>query len=238
MPQVGIVADVHGNFTALSQVMARHPEVPAWLCVGDVASATGAYPAPAAPFWFVKGNNEDFARLEAFRTGAERVPHLHYIPNGTAAQAGPLRVAGLGGTFAPTWYETPAAALPSRPKRGAPGALATDDKRRHFVREEVEACAALGAVDVLLTHEGPDPFWVTLPARGGRARRNVGKPAITELVTRLRPRLHLFGHHHVAATLDVHGIPSRCVDRVNRGYLLLDVATLAVEARATGEDLQ
>ena len=31
--------------------------------------------------------NEDFARLEAFRAGLERVPHLHYIPNGTAVDA-------------------------------------------------------------------------------------------------------------------------------------------------------
>jgi hypothetical protein len=228
VPQVGVVADVHGNFAALAQVMARHPDVLGWLCVGDVASRTGAYPSPAAPFWFIKGNNEDFARLEAFRAGVDRVPHLHYIPNGTAADAGPLRVAGLGGTFAPTWYETPAASLPSsRPK---------DDKRRHFVREEVEACAALGPVDVLLTHEGPDPFWVTLPAPGGRARRNVGKRPVTELLTRLRPRLHLFGHHHVAAVLDIGGIPSRCVDRVNRSYLLLDTATLAVDERVTEED--
>jgi len=36
-----------------------------------------------------------------------------------------VRVAGLGGTFAPTWFETPAAKLPHlRP---------SDDKRRHFV---------------------------------------------------------------------------------------------------------
>jgi hypothetical protein len=228
LAQVGVVADVHGNFGALARVMGRHPAVAVWLCVGDVASRNGTYPSPTAPFWFVKGNNEDFARLEAFRAGAERVPHLHYIPNGTAAQAGPLRVAGLGGTFAPTWYDTPAAALPS--------ARPSDDKRRHFVREEVDACAALGRVDVLLTHEGPDPFWVTLPARGGVARRDVGKRVITDLLVRLRPRLHLFGHHHVAATLDVGGIPSHCVDRVNRAYLLLDADTLAVDARATEED--
>jgi hypothetical protein len=244
LAQVGVVADVHGNFVALAQVMARHPEVRAWLCVGDVASRTGAYPTPASPLYFVKGNNEDFARLEAFQAGRDHVDHLHYIPNGTARQVGPLRVAGLGGTYAPTWYDTPAAALPSaRPKRRAPGAPAgtlgsTDDKRRHFVREEVEAAAALGPVDVLLTHEGPDPFWVTLPAAAGRARRNVGKRVITELLTRLRPRLHLFGHHHVAATLDVDGIPSHCVDRVNRAYLLLDVATLSIEARATEEDVR
>ena len=53
-------------------------------------------------FW-IKGNNEDFDRIAEWATGRALVPNLHYIPNGTAVKVGPLRVAGLGGTFAPTW---------------------------------------------------------------------------------------------------------------------------------------
>src|SRR5437870_6984533 len=101
--------------------MTRHPEVPLWICVGDVASRTGAYPTPPAPLYWIKGNNEDFDRVAAFAAGAESIPNLHYIPNGTAVRVGPLNVAGLGGTFAPTWFETPAAKLPSK---------RNDDKRR------------------------------------------------------------------------------------------------------------
>jgi Icc-related predicted phosphoesterase len=225
----GIVGDIHGNFTALDRVLERHPEIPFWLCVGDIASATGAYPKPAAPVYWIKGNNEAFDRIEAFKAGTDAIANLHYIPNGTAVTVGGLTVAGVGGTFAPTWYETRAADLPHKPK---------DDKRRHFVREEIDACKTLGHVDVLLTHEAPKPFWVDLPsstALSRKWRRDVGKAAVAELADALQPRLHCFGHHHVHASMTRAGIPTVCVDRINRGYLLVDSATFTWEARATGD---
>jgi Icc-related predicted phosphoesterase len=225
----GVVADIHGNFKALDRILKRHPEVPFWLCVGDVASVTGAYPTPPAPLYWIKGNNEEFDRVAAFAAGRESVHNLHYMPNGVLQRVGPLRVAGVGGTFAPTWYDTPAAELPRKGK---------DDKRRHFVRDEIEACKALGPVDVLLTHEAPKPFWIDLPsstAPAKRWRRDVGKSVITELADAVQPRLHVFGHHHVQASFDRAGIPTVCVDRVNRGYLLVDAKSFAWEAHATGE---
>ncbi|HUE86601.1 MAG TPA: metallophosphoesterase [Vicinamibacterales bacterium] len=221
----GVVGDLHGNFSALDRILRRHPEVPFWLCVGDVASVTGAYPAPAAPLYWIKGNNEAFDRVEAFRDGTETIPNLHYIPNGARLQVGPITVAGVGGTFAPTWYDTPEAGLSRTPK---------DDKRRHFVREQVEACKALGGADVLLTHEAPTPFWVTLPSSttpSKKWRRDVGKAPIAEVADALQPRLHCFGHHHLYATFTRRGIPTVCVDRVNRGYLLVDAASFAWEVR-------
>jgi Icc-related predicted phosphoesterase len=223
----GILGDIHGNFTALDRILRRHPEIPFWLCVGDVASVSGTYPTPIAPIYWIKGNNEAFDRVEAFLAGTETIENLYYLPNGTSLQIGAITVAGVGGTFAPTWYDTPAAELPRNPK---------DDKRRHFVREEVVAGKALGHVDVLLTHEAPKPFWVTLPsstAPSKRWRRDVGKAAIAELADALEPRLHCFGHHHVAADYERNGIPTVCVDRVNRGYLLVDSASFAWEAHAT-----
>jgi Icc-related predicted phosphoesterase len=219
--QFGIIGDIHGNFDALNRILTRHPEIPFWLCVGDVASITGAYPEPAAPLYFIQGNNEAFDRLTAFRAGAESVPNLHFIPNGTAVTVGDLRVAGVGGTFAPTWYDSPVAALPVKSR---------DDKRRHFVREEVEAAMRLRHIDVLLTHEAPKPFWIDLPSSSSptrKWRRDVGKDVITGLADALAPRLHCFGHHHVHAAMDRAGIPTVCADRVNRTYLLVDEKTLA-----------
>jgi uncharacterized protein len=223
----GVLGDVHGNFSALARVLARHSEIPFWLCVGDLASANGSYPEPSAPLYWIKGNNEAFDRVEAFRDGIETIANLHYIANGLRVRVGPITVAGVGGTFAPTWYETPAAELPRNPK---------DDKRRHFVREEVESCKSLGPVDVLLTHEAPTPFWVTLPSSrtpSKKWRRDVGKAAIAEVADALRPRLHCFGHHHVSAEFERNGIPTVCVDRVNRGYVLVDAASFTWETHAT-----
>ena len=56
-------------------------------------------------------------------------PTLHYLPNGGPHMVGPWRVAALGGTFAPSWYNTPAAALPpskgrKRPRRRSSSARA------------------------------------------------------------------------------------------------------------------
>jgi Icc-related predicted phosphoesterase len=215
---VGVVADIHGNFEAMTQAMERHPEVPFWLCVGDLANRAGEYPEPVAPLYWIKGNNENFDRIAAWESGAGAAPqgNLHFIRNGTAVEAGPLRVAGLGGTFAPTWFDTPAAKLPHTPR---------DDKRRHFVKEEVEACARLENVDILMTHEGPRPLILMDEKR----RLDAGKPAINAVLKAMKPRLHLFGHHHRFIEADREGVRSVCVDRVNRSYLLVDATTLRYE---------
>jgi Icc-related predicted phosphoesterase len=202
--------------------MERHPDVPFWLCVGDLASRTGAYPEPPVPLYWIKGNNEDFDRIAAWTSGEPAPRNLHLIPNGTAVTVGPLRVAGLGGTFAPTWFDTPAARLPHTPR---------DDKRRHFVREEAEACTRIGHVDVLMTHEAARPFVVVTEPRGAAAARRLdaGKRAINDVLAAVKPRLHLCGHHHRFIESDREGIRSVCIDRVNRSYLLIDCATLAYE---------
>jgi Icc-related predicted phosphoesterase len=216
---VGALADIHGNFDAMRRAMDRHPDVPFWLCVGDVASRSGAYPEPPAPVYWIKGNNENFDRIAEWEAERDQVTNLHYIPNGTARSVGGLTVAGLGGTYAPTWFETRAANLPHRP---------SDDKRRHFVREEVEACKRLSGVDVLMTHEAARPFIIVdEPGEGSRPRRrDAGKPAINDVLATMKPRLHLCGHHHRFVETVREGVPSVCIDRINRSYLLIDAETL------------
>ena len=223
---VGAVADIHGNFEALTQAMERHPDVPYWICVGDLASRSGAYPTPPRPLFWIKGNNEDFDRIAAWEAGEPQPRNLHYIRNGTAVDVAPLRVAGLGGTYAPTWFDTPAAALP--PGRQGATFEKRDDKRRHFVREEAEACKQLAPIDVLMTHEAARPFIVVdEPSPGRKPRRHdAGKPAINDVLAALRPRLHLCGHHHRFSETTREGVPSVCLDRVNRSYLLIDAETL------------
>jgi Icc-related predicted phosphoesterase len=216
--RIGAVADIHGNFDALAQAMTRHPDVPWWVCVGDLASHNGSYPGVPAPLYWIKGNNEDFDRIAAWM-GGEPSGNLHFISNGTATAVGPLTVAGLGGTYAPTWYETPAAQLPWTPK---------DDKRRHFVREEVAQCKELRGVDILMTHEAPRPFIVVpeaVPGKPGR-RLDAGKSPINDVLATLKPRLHLCGHHHRFVEGVREGVRSVCLDRISRSYLLIDADTL------------
>jgi uncharacterized protein len=149
-------------------------------------------------------------------------PNLHYIPNGIEMDIDGLRVAGVGGTFAPTWYDKPASELVKKGKlrgAGAPGRI--DDKRRHFVREEVEKVKAMRGLDVLLTHEAPRPFRV-----GGH---DAGKTPVNEMLASAKPRLHLFGHHHRFVEMTASGVRSVCLDLVSRSYLLINRQTLDYE---------
>ena len=194
--------------------MRQHPDVPFWLCVGDLADADGRYEAVQAPLYWIKGNNEDFDAIAggAFPSG------LCHLPNAQEVDVGGIRVAGLGGTLAPTWYETPAGDLP-HPRKGTARATELADKRRHFVREEVEACKRMRGIDVFLTHEAARPY------RAGRGN-DAGKIPINEVLGSMQPRLHLFGHHHRFTEQEREGVPSVGLDLVSESYLLIDAWTL------------
>src|SRR5262249_49592491 len=150
---------------------------------------------------------------------------LHHIPNGGVVSPD-IRVAGLGGTFAPTWYETPAADLP-HPRKGSAKATELADKRRHFVREEVEACTRVRDVDVFMSHEAAKPF---RPYPGGRGP-DAGKAQINEILAAMQPRLHLFGHHHRFSDDLREGVRSVGLDLVTHSYLLIDAVSLDIQLR-------
>lgn len=218
---IGALGDIHGAFDAAQTIMKRHADVPLWVSVGDVASDDGAYFEPAAPLYWIKGNNEDFDVVAAAIAGRELFPTLHYLQNGGPHQVGALRVAALGGTFAPSWYNTPAAQLPpSRGRRASAGPLklgkSRDDKRRHFVREEVLVCKGLKGIDVLLTHEAPRPFYPL------GHRIDAGKTVLNDVLAAMKPRLHVFGHHHEFSDSVRQGVRSIGLDVVTRSYLLVD----------------
>jgi hypothetical protein len=73
-------------------------------------------------------------------------------------------------------------------------------------------------VDVLLTHEAARPFRI--------GRVDAGKTPINEVLAAMRPRLHLFGHHHRFSEQERQGVPSVGLDLASRSYLLVDAGTL------------
>jgi calcineurin-like phosphoesterase family protein len=226
--QIGALGDIHGEFETVQTIMARHADVLLWVSVGDVASNEGEYFEPVAPMYFIKGNNEDFDVLAGAADAQALAPTLHYLRNGGPHVVGPWRIAALGGTFAPSWYNTPPTALPpSRGRKGSGPLLklgkSRDDKRRHFVRDEVLACKALANIDVFMTHEAPRPFY---PA--GR-RIDAGKTVLNDVLAALKPRLHLFGHHHEFTDSVRQGVRSIGLDVVTKSYLLIDPATFKTD---------
>jgi Icc-related predicted phosphoesterase len=217
---IGALGDIHGDFESARRIMQQHADIQVWLCVGDLPGDDGRYWPVSSPLYFIKGNNENF---DALATG--QLPlNLHFIPNATRVELGGLSIVGLGGTFAPTWYETASSALP-HPKKGSARATELADKRRHFVREEVEACTAMRDVDILLTHEAPKPF---RPDPGGRGP-DAGKVQINQILAGMQPRLHLFGHHHRYTDNACEGVRSVGLDLVSRSFVLIGVGTLSLE---------
>ncbi|MFB6077587.1 MAG: metallophosphoesterase [Halarchaeum sp.] len=128
--------------------------------------------------YFVAGNNEDFDVIDALRNGrveSSDVENAHLLAS-TAVTVDGVRVAGLSGNYAPTRYENARGELDA-------------ERRRHFVREDVESAKALGDADVLLLHEAPHGTPV-------EEDYDVGCQYVDELVDALAPSLCLVGHHH------------------------------------------
>ena len=215
----GAIGDIHGDFASVRRIMGRHPDVPFWISVGDLADDQGRYEDVPAPLHWIKGNNENFDVIASGDLPAS----LRLIENGRERAIEDVRVAGLGGTFAPSWYATPAADLP-HPVKGTEKATALADKRRHFVKEEVVRCQAMTDIDIFMSHEAARPYRV----RGGTGP-DAGKTPISEVLASMQPKLHLFGHHHEFSEQMRQNVKSVGLDLVSRSYLLIDSTSLRYE---------
>jgi Icc-related predicted phosphoesterase len=167
------------------------------------------------PTYFIGGNNEDFDVIDALRHGrvdSSRVANA-FLLAGEAVEIDGLRVAGLSGNYAPTQYE--------RPRPNLHG-----ERRRHFVREDVEAAKQLEDVDVLLTHEAPHGLPVS-------ESYDVGCDYIDELLEAVEPRLCIIGHHHEHAETTIGETQVVSIAPVWERYYHLDPATLELTSYAT-----
>ena len=88
---------------------------------------------------------------------------------------------------------------------------------------------ALRGVDVFMSHEAPRPFRAFPGGRGPDA----GKAQINEVLAAMRPRLHLFGHHHRFSDEVREGVRSVGLDLVIRSYLLVDAVSLEIDLKQT-----
>ncbi|MSP55068.1 MAG: hypothetical protein EXR69_05610 [Myxococcales bacterium] len=164
---------------------------------GDFATWRAAQRAVPRETTFIAGNHEDFDFLAAHEQ-REVLPGLRYLPSGASLViAGGLRVAGIGGCYGPSDYEVPTRKL----EGGA---------RRHYTREQAARVGRDGRVDVLLLHDAPAGarFGKRLPS--GVVQPYVSQSAgLGEAVTRARPAICFFGHHHQRVDHDVAGV--RCI---------------------------
>lgn len=131
--------------------------------------------ALARPILVVSGNHEDHDWLETRHhdSGGDPVVPLdsfgifEHVADGAVLDLGEVTIGFLGRIDAP--------GMPYDFDRDALGRMMS---------------VAPGSIDVLVTHDGP--FGMSASWNG----RVQGSPAITELLERIQPRLHVSGHYH------------------------------------------
>lgn len=165
---------------------------------------------------FIKGNHEDFVWLDMQPT-AEILPGLFYLRNGRTMDLGEagdmVRVGGLGGCYGPSDFERPAKHLQGY-------------ARRHYTRDEIEMLSAAPSVDVVLVHDAPAGIRFATHRHGsGWVSEAAG---LDLLISRLRPLVCFFGHHHIRLDGEVAGI--RCIG-LNRVHMPGNLVAIDVDRR-------
>jgi hypothetical protein len=219
------VGDTHGDFEPLFRAAAHEPQMRALLQVGDLTAGKRGRDArpdddPARlnrlprPLVWVHGNHEHWDVLgydletgsrpgEARAAGDARtaIPGIHLWPGDEYVVPGTsVRVVGLPGNYAPTWYDRP---------RPFPG-----DRVRHFNVEDVAALERFERPAVLLMHEA---FRGQASGRLGA----MGVPVLAGLVRRLAPAVCLTGHHHVFGVAGQGPTLALALPRAPVGYVRL-----------------
>lgn len=165
---------------------------------------------PPTPTWFVGGNNEHFDVIEAMRGGEtpEGVRNATLLAS-DAVELGGLRIGGLTGNHAPTQFEKGRDEL-------------TGDRRRHFVRDDVDRLLERGSLDVLVCHEPPHGLTKT-------EGYDPGNSHVDALVRQLDPALCLSGHLHRHCEATIGGTRVLSLAPAWEHYYELDPETLTLE---------
>jgi len=198
---VCIIGDIHGDWVSTNKIM-RKELADLYLSTGDVCDNNYRYETLNCPIYSLFGNHEDFDIVEAYRRNSVYVGNLNFIFPGKIYEVNGIRFGGLGGNHSPKYYSYRRKDLPFPKNRNDRNGKA--DRRRHFVEEEVELCKKkLHGIDILITHESPSFYekYMRFPDHGS------GK-IIDNLVKTVKPKLHIWGHHHKYFVGDVDGILS------------------------------
>ena len=136
----GALGDIHGDFASVRRIMGGIPTLPFWICASAISPTTRGATS--------RSTRRSTGSRATTRTSTRSRPAICRrtcitFPNGVVTDRSTgLRVAGLGGTFAPTLVRHAGSRSAASEEGHARRRPSSADKRRHFVREEVEACKA------------------------------------------------------------------------------------------------
>ena len=140
--------------------------------------------------YFIRGNHEDFDYLGEFKDVSPLDPwsRIWYIPDGKTKVLEPkegqkVKIGGLGGISPGNEIRKRGRNNRNKHRRSKHN---SDNDPRYFNQDLIHSAKErLKGTDILLTHAGPysDDF-------------PTGSHLLTDLAREIKPRVHLFGHHH------------------------------------------
>lgn len=243
--KIAIIGDIHGKLDLIHKTIKDAEDVNIFFQVGDFADLLAESKPYGAPFgikyekklYFIAGNHETWDLLEEHESKKHSddgykiryedtfVENLHYIPRGDYIDIPTykIRVAGLGGNYAPSRFRYKRSEL-------------HHTRRRHFVADDFLKCCNVVGANILLTHEAPTPFLaITDSKKALKGEEDMGIKVITTLLRKLKPLYHFFGHHHIATERTFYwkesktksiGLPMAYI-----GYVVLDTKNWTHEWR-------
>jgi hypothetical protein len=140
---------------------------------------------------FIRGNHEDFDYLAGFAEPEAVDPwsRLWYVPDGAVfeleREGRVIRIAGFGGI--PPRDEAPRRGKKGRHESAQTGSRGEPDPRCFSIDDADMAFSGEAPIDILLTHAGPE-----------HPEFPDGSARLAALSRRVAPRVHFFGHHHLA----------------------------------------
>ena len=228
----GALGDIHGDFDAARRIVARHPEVPFWLCVGDVADDAGRYEPLGAPRLLDQRQQRQLRRDRRRRSAGAISITFQWTASNRRPEGRPPTVGGLWRTSPDlgaarsrptTWYETPAGRSLPHPTEGDREGDRTGRQAPPF-----RPRGGRGVQGAARRRRLPDP-------RGGEAVPGVPRRARDPMPGRRRStrcwrrcgRGCTCSGTITASPSEVReGVRSVGLDLVTRSYLLIDAATL------------
>jgi len=214
--KVLVFGDPHGDFDSLNRIM-RNEQSDLNLCVGDLVDKNFEYQTLDFPLKTIPGNHEDWDTVFHCKEGKTRIGNLEFIFPGKTYETKGISFSGMGGNFSPKYFLYKRSELPYPKSKGKRNGKA--DKRRHFVREEVEECKKKSkGVDIFLTHEAPSFFKKSLKYDDYGCG-----DIIDDLIRVVEPQIHVFGHHHRFALGSVDNVVSIGLPYPKVAYLKVDL---------------
>lgn len=215
---IAVIGDVHGNFSGVRNLMLDNPMVTEWLQVGDFGGEDISYEGLPTRITFIQGNHENWNELLT-KPNSYWPESLNHLGNGQSTTIEGVDIVGLGGNYSAKFFD--------KAKNRIQGG-----RRRHFVKEEVDLAKYWGEtgsenVDILLTHEAPSPYVKSCDNSG----RDIGVEIISDLIKIIRPKFHIFGHHHYFKISEIGSTISIGLGYWDHGVLFIDPKTLQATYR-------